>query len=79
MQSRKNGMMVCCFFVSKEYGNVQFSYAKSYWLVVEQNEDEDEGCGPEPTICASCGSGYTMQMGSGFVVMCVTVGCMVNV
>ena len=67
MQSRKNGMMVCCFFVSKEYGNVQFSYAKSYWLVVEQNEDEDEGCGTEPTICASCGSGYHAN---GFWICC---------
>jgi hypothetical protein len=67
MQSRKNGMMICFFFVSKEYANVQFSYAKSYWLVVEQNEDEDEGCGPEPTICASCGSRYHAN---GFWICC---------
>lgn len=33
----------------------------------KMNEDEDEGCGPEPTICASCGSCYHAN---GFWICC---------
>ncbi|XP_066364575.1 PHD finger protein ALFIN-LIKE 3-like isoform X2 [Miscanthus floridulus] len=33
----------------------------------KMNEDEDEGCGTEPTICASCGSGYHAN---GFWICC---------
>ena len=42
----------------------QLSDAKIYGLVVAQNEeieDEDDGCGTEPTICGSCGNRYRMN------------------
>ncbi|PVH62493.1 hypothetical protein PAHAL_3G308000 [Panicum hallii] len=55
---------------SDTYHHICHLEKMSYRLVVAQNEeieDEDEGCGTEPTICGSCGNRYHTN---GFWICC---------
>ncbi|CAN6355427.1 unnamed protein product [Urochloa humidicola] len=40
--------------------------------MIDENKDDDEGCGPNPTVCASCGDRYHAN---GFWVRCTQCKC----